>query len=110
MNFIKIYLCRRHAKHENLQYQTFPENPGQLTQKRHHENPFSKHDFDGGLFFRDTVFGNRISSSDFKIEGQQCRNDSFSAWFCFVFVIGFQNEYRLRQMVGRKKTLGETGE
>jgi hypothetical protein len=30
--------------------------------------------------------------------------------FCVVFVIGFQNKYCLRQMVGRQKTLGTIGE
>lgn len=58
LKFIKIYLCRRHATHESLQYQTFPENTGQLTQKRHPENPFSNNDFDGCLFLRNPVSGN----------------------------------------------------
>lgn len=58
LKFIKIYLCKTNIIHESLQYQTFPENIGQLTQKRHHENPFSNNDFDGCLFLRNPVSGN----------------------------------------------------
>lgn len=58
LNFIKIYLCKRHAIHESLQYETFPENTGQLTQKRYAENPFSNDDSGGNLFFWSTIFGN----------------------------------------------------
>lgn len=58
LKFIKIYLCITDINHESLQHQKFPENIGQLTQKRHHENPLSNDGFDGHLFLRNSIFGN----------------------------------------------------
>lgn len=58
LKFIKIYLCKTNIIHESLQYQTFPENIGQLTQKRHPENLVPDNDFDGNLLLRDPIPGN----------------------------------------------------
>ena len=45
-----------------------------------------------------------------KVEFKNSTAIHSSCWFCFVFVVGVQDQYSLRPMVGRKKIVGSSGQ